>query len=361
MILSKKNLKNLVRIEHPTTTRLGFLRLDKNENIIGLGDRFINQVISKIDSDLISSYPEVYSIYQKISQWLNIEQDMLYVSAGSDGAIKSVFEVFVEDGDEVITIHPTYGMYYVYSEIFGANLKKIEFNDDLSLQPAKITQAITNKTKLICIANPNSPTGTIIEHSDLLKVISLAQEKDILVLIDEAYYLYYPETFIGEVSSFSNLIVTRSFTKAYGLASARLGFAVSNPYIISCLKKVRPIYEVNSFSILLGNLIIDNENIVINNMKHFNEGKKYLLDSLSSIGLNFFKSYANFLLIDMVSREFALSVKEELYKRKILINGGYTTVPLDRCIRVSISEKKHMVTFIENLKDVLKKLQSELK
>lgn len=353
MISPKKNLKNLVRVEHPTTTRLSFLRLDKNENIIELGDSFIDLVKSRINSDLISAYPEVYSIYQKLSHWLGIEKGQIYVSAGSDGAIKAVFEVFVDEGDEVIIPHPTYAMYYVYSEIFGANLKKIKYDENLNLQPANIKKAITNKTKLICIANPNSPTGTIMERSGLLDLIGYAQERDILVLIDEAYYLYYSETFISEVSSFSNLIITRSFTKAYGLASARLGFAASNSYIISCLKKVRPIYEVNSFSILLGGLIIDNEDVVKNSMNRFNEGKEYLLDSLNSLGLKFYKSHANFLLIDMISRENAIFAKEELYKRKILINAGYTDVPLDRCIRVSISEKKHMVTFIENFNKIL--------
>lgn len=358
MISPKKNLEKISRVEHPATTRLGFLRLDKNENIIELGDSFLNKVRSKIDSGLISSYPEVYFLYQKISQWLNIDQDRLYISAGSDGAIKAVFEVFVEDGDEVIILHPTYAMYYVYSEIFGANLKKIGYDKNLYLEPESIKKAITSKTKLICVANPNSPTGTVVERSKLLDIINYAQEREILVLIDEAYYLYYSETLISEISSFSNLIVTRSFTKAYGLASARLGFAVSNPYIISCLKKVRPIYEVNSFSILLGNLIIDNENIVMDNMKLFSEGKEYLMDSLKSLGLKFFKSYANFVLIDMGSRELALIVKEELYIRKILINAGYTNVPMDRCIRVSISEKKHMMTFIRNLKDVLQNLNN---
>lgn len=353
MILLKNNLKNLVRLDNPKTSRLGYLRLDKNENLIPIGQDFIDLVKSKINQDLISTYPEVYSLYQKISDWLAVDLDQIYVSAGSDGAIKAVFEVFVEEGDEVISLHPTYAMYSVYSKMFGANLKKIEYNHDLTLQYDKIIQSITDRTKLICIANPNSPTGTIIKKLDLFEIIEYAQEKDVLVLIDEAYHMYYPETFISDVSSFSNLIVTRSFTKALGLASARLGFAVSNPYIIGCLKKVRPIYEVNSFSILLGKLIIDNENVVMENMKRFNEGKQYLLESLDSIGIKFFNTYANFILIDVGTQERALNIKEELYKRKILINGGYTDIPLDRCIRASISEKKHMQIFVDNLNDVL--------
>lgn len=355
MILPKDTLKNLVRLDNPNTSRLGYLRLDKNENLTPLGQGFLELVKSEINEDLISSYPEVYPLYQKIAQWTGVDLDQIYISAGSDGAIKAAFEVFVEAGDEVITLHPTYAMYYVYSEMFGAKLKKIEYEADLTLENSKIMQSITDKTKLICIANPNSPTGTIIKRHDLISIIEYAQEKDILVLIDEAYYMYYPETFISDVLSFSNLIVTRSFTKAMGLASARLGFAVSNPYITGCLKKVRPIYEVNSFSILLGELIIDNQDIVLKNMELFREGKQYLLNSLGSVGLKFFDTYANFILIDVGSRELALKIKKELYKKKIIISAGYSDIPLDRCIRVSISEKKHMQIFVNSLREVLKK------
>lgn len=356
MILPKKTLKNLVRLENSKDSRLGYLRLDKNENLIPLGEDFLDLVKSKIDEDLISSYPEVYSLYQKISDWTGVNLDQIYVSAGSDGAIKALFEVFVEAGDEVIALHPTYAMYYVYSEMFGANLKKIEYEADLTLDHNKIIQSITGKTRLICIANPNSPTGTIIEKSDLISIIKYAQEKDALVVIDEAYYMYYPETFISDVLSFSNLVVTRSFTKAMGLASARLGFAVSSPYITGCLKKVRPIYEVNSFSVLLGKLIIDNEDIALRNMELFNEGKQYLLNSLDLIGLKFFDTYANFVLIDVETRARALKIKKELYKKKILINAGYTNIPLDRCIRVSISENKYMQIFVNSLSEVLNEI-----
>ena len=124
MILPKNNLKNLVRLDNPKTSRMGYLRLDKNENLIPLGQDFIDLVKSKINQDLISTYPEVHSLHQKISDWLAVDLDQIYVSAGSDSAIKAVFEVFVEEGDEVISLHPTYAMYYVYSEMFGIRREK---------------------------------------------------------------------------------------------------------------------------------------------------------------------------------------------------------------------------------------------
>lgn len=360
MILPKKHLKNLKRVADAGICRKNFLRLDKNENIIGFKDSFIKKIVSKIDSDFLTAYPEVHLLYEKISEWLGVERDKIYISSGSDGCIKSVFEVFVNKGDEVIVPHPTYAMYYVYSKMFGAKLKKISYTHDLSLSHHDIIKTMSKRTKLVCIANPNSPTGTIISEKDLLEIIRAAEKRDILVVVDEAYYMYYPKTFLPRISSFSNLIVTRSFTKACGLGSARLGFAVSNPDIINYLKKVRPIYEVNSFSVLLGCLIIDNPTVVDENLKIFNEGKSYLTRSLTSMGLKFYNSYTNFILIDMKTRAFALKVKDELYKRKILVRAGYTNVPLDRCIRVTIGGKNHMRKFIGNLKEVLGLFKKEV-
>lgn len=353
MILPKKNIRKLERVENPSISRRGFLRLDKNENIIGFEDSFLKKVRSKIDSDFLTSYPEVHLLYEKISKWLGIEKNRIYISSGSDGCIKSVFEVFVGEGDEVIIPHPTYAMYYVYSQMFGAKLKKIRYDRNLDLNYRSIIDAMSKRTKLICIANPNSPTGTVIPKRDLLDIVRTAQKKDILVLVDEAYYPYYPESFLSYVSSFSNLVVTRSFTKGLGLGSARLGFAVSNKYIIDCLKKVRPIYEVNSFSVLLGSLVLDNLSIMKKNMKLFKEGKSYLIQSLKSIGLEFFDTHTNFILIDVGTPKLVSKISKELLKRKILVRSGYTEPPLDRCIRVTIGSKKQMKKFIKNLRAVL--------
>jgi histidinol-phosphate aminotransferase len=105
----------------------------------------------------------------------------------------------------------------------------------------------------------------------------------------------------------------------------------------------------------LGELIIDNQDIVLKNMELFREGKQYLLNCLDSMGLKFFDTYTNFILIDVGSQELALKIKKELYKKKIIISAGYSDIPLDRCIRVSISEKKHMQIFVNSLREVLKK------
>ncbi|MFH2106774.1 MAG: aminotransferase class I/II-fold pyridoxal phosphate-dependent enzyme [Candidatus Micrarchaeota archaeon] len=355
-VLPKKNLDGVVRVENAPETRAGFLRLDKNENTLGLDEKFLDEVKAGITADFINMYPEVYQTYEKLSKWLNIGNDQIYVTAGSDAGIKAAFEAFVDEGDEVVVLDPTYAMYYVYSNIFGAKLKKVPFSENMELEKDAVIKAITNKTRLICIANPNAPTGTLMEKDELVRLIRYAEERGIVVLLDEAYYLFNTETMIDRVNEFKNLMVTRSFTKGFGLGCARLGFAVSNKEITLLLKKFRPMYEVNSFAVLLGNAILDNMDMVERNIKKFHEGKKYLEDALDEMRVHYFKSHSNFILIDVGSPEVAKKIDEALVKRKVLIRTGFGTVPLNRCVRASIGTKEQMETFFKNFKEVVAEL-----
>ncbi|MBL4888497.1 MAG: histidinol-phosphate aminotransferase family protein [Candidatus Lindowbacteria bacterium] len=348
------NLKKLHRVENKDVGRLGCLRLDKSENVVLFDKKTVNEIKASITPELISSYPETWSLYQKMSKWLKRSTDNIYISMGSDGAIKATFEVFVGKGDEVVVLHPTYAMYYVYAEMFGAKVKKVTFTKELDLDPEKIRKAITKKTQLVCIANPNSPTGTLIEKSQLRKIIAHAKKMNAVVLVDEAYFGYCTETFINETKRFSNLIVTRSFTKAYGLGSARLGYAVAHKNIVADLKKVRPIYEVNSFAVLLGEYIIDHPQIFRKTMKLVKEGKKHLEQGLTKMGLDFFSSHGNFVNIKSPSPKHAAYVQDALQKRKILIKSRFgKDTPLANCFRVSLSQKSDMALFLKNLKSVI--------
>lgn len=358
MIDPKPNIARLIRHENSELDRAGYLRLDKNENIIGFDSQAIEEMLSGVDSQTISTYPMVYKLYEKASEWLGVKKDRIYVSSGSDGAIKSVFEAYVGEGDEVVVIHPTYAMYYVYSDMFEADLKKVRFNDDFTLPPGSIISAISPRTKLICIANPNSPTGTVIEEDELLRIIDAADKNETLVLLDEAYYGYYPVSYLKYIDRFENLIVTRSFTKAYGLGSARLGLAVSNPCIISSLKKVRPIYEVNSFSVLLGSYVMDHPEIFDRQIALFKEGKKYLLGELKRMKMEFVDTRANFILMKTSDRLEAQFIAEELKKRGVLVRAGFDEMPMVDYIRVNIGEKGQMKILAERLSDVLNSIPS---
>ncbi len=349
----KEYLKSLKRVKNPPGERTKFLRLDKNENTLGFSPGFMKIVRREITSDFVNTYPEIEPLYEKIARWAGCRKENIYITAGSDAAIKAAFEIFVEPGDKVALLSPTYAMFHVYSGMSRAHLIEIRYQEGLSLATEDILRVIReDRPKLICLANPNSPTGTILPPEDLRQVIDAAAKKGTVVLVDEAYYLFYPETVIDLINDCPNLIVTRTFSKAFGLASARLGFAAGHADTINYLHKVRPMYETNAFAVKLAELILDNFHLVEKNLEELRKGKQYLGKELDQSGIPYFKSYANFILIDVGSFKKSVEIGQALYQEKILIKSGFKDDILRNCIRVTIGNVKQMKVFMEKFKQV---------
>jgi len=359
MIPAKKHLGELQRIQNPMA-RGGYLRLDKNENIVGFGKEFVARLCKEITSDFLTTYPEVNTLYQKIARWLGCNQENIYITAGSDAAIKAVFEVFVEPGDAVALLSPTYAMFYVYTEMFQGRLIEIRYKTGLSLSVEDILEVVyEHRPKLICIANPNSPTGTVLPQEGVKKIVDVVAGQNGIVLLDEAYYLFYPISSVDLIYDCPNLVITRTFSKAMGLASARLGFAAGHADITKYLHKVRPIYETNAFAVRFAELILDSPGLIEQNVQEIIRGKKYLEDELDKLGIPYFKSYANFILIDVGSFERSVQLGKALYQRKILIKSGFKVDVLKNCIRVTIGNVKQMEFFMEKFKETFYSLEEK--
>lgn len=164
MISPKKHLLDFYRSEPELFDRTKYLRLDKNEDLCGLPKKFVKTVLSRITPDDLSAYPQTYLLYEKLSAYLSVPEESLLITTGSDAAIKNTFEVFISPGDGVIIPDPTYAMYEVYADLFCASLKKVPYTSDLDLSVDDLIAAIDDTTKLITLANPNSPTGTIVSR-----------------------------------------------------------------------------------------------------------------------------------------------------------------------------------------------------
>ena len=350
MIPIKEHLKRLERVQNPVA-RGGYLRLDKNEGIVGFDKEFMENLRREITADFLTTYPEISSLYPKIARWIGCRQENIYITAGSDAAIKAVFEVFVEPGDIVALLSPTYAMFYVYAEMFQAHLVEIHYKEGLSLSTEDILKVLyEQRPKLICIANPNSPTGTVLPQGDLRNIVDVAGRQNTVVLLDEAYYLFYPESLVDLIYDHPNLVVIRTFSKAMGLASARLGFAVAHSDTTRCLHTVRPMYETNAFAVRFAELVLDNMHLVERNLDEVRKGKEYLEKELGALGTPYFKSYANFILIDVGSFERGIELGNALYHQKILIKSGFKDDVLRDCIRVTIGNVKQMEFFMDKFK-----------
>jgi len=350
----KEHLERMERVGNPDLGRLGYLRLDKNEDIIGFPPEFVDMLKKEITSDFLSAYPETGSLSRKIADHVGLDVKNIYVTAGSDAAIKAVFEVFVKKGDNVVLLDPTYAMFYVYADMFQASRIKVSYDKDLSLSAEDVIKAINEYSPaLVCIANPNSPTGTVLSPKGIKDIARAAAKHDSVVLLDEAYHPFYADSSIRLVRDNPNLVVTRTFSKAMGLASARVGFAAADEKIIGALGKVRPMYETNAFAVKFAEVIIDNYSLVEKNLAEVKKSKAYLEEQLRAKGIPHFNSHANFILIDMGSFDKSLAVGKALFDRKILIKSGFKTPALRNCIRVSMGSVEQMTRFMRDLEAVL--------
>jgi histidinol-phosphate aminotransferase len=355
-ISPKKHILDLYRSPNTFQKRSEYLRMDKNENIIGFSGEVINDIRNMISSEFLTAYPEVDPLYQKLSENLEVDSTQIFLSAGSDAGIKSVFEVYVEPDDEVLILNPTYAMYYVYADMFQARLIKADYDKNLSLSADNIINSISSKTKLVCLANPNSPTGTLLPLEDIQRIIIAANNHDAMVLIDEAYCQFSGETTIGFLETYENLIITQTFSKAFGAASARLGFVLSTPSVIANLFKVRPMYEVNSFAVQLGNYFLEHPELVADHVDQINKSKHFLEKEMLKDGYSMPPSYTNFALIHVGDREKSKEIVRLLFDEKIIIKGGFEEPCMQPFIRVGIGSADQMKFFVEKFRRVLPRI-----
>lgn len=354
MIQPKPYLKDIYRTPHDLFDRTEFLRLDKNEGAYVIPDKILKKILSQITPDFLTTYPQISFLYNCLGDYLSIDEDHIFITAGSDAAIKTTFETFVQPGDEVIITDPTYAMYEVYSHLFQANLKKVVYDKNLKISTYQIVNEITDKTRLIALPNPDSPTGSMIPLSEIRKLVQIAHERDIVVIIDEAYYPFTDITAIGLVDEFANLIVTRTFSKAFGLASIRLGFVVAHPDMIGWLKKFKPMYEVTGFAVIFGCELLKNFHAVEKMVGKTNNGKKFFESEMKRLGLKTYPSFANFVHVEIGEKNVP-SLVEQMWSYGVLIKGGVNHITLKKCVRIGMAPKKEIEKIVMIIETYLKK------
>ncbi len=325
--------------------------LDKNENLDLKLQKIIKNILSKIDIKLLNAYPDLSKLFKKISLFHKINSDNIYIGAGIDVILRGFFELFIKKNDLIILIRPTFAMYEIYAKIFKAKVKFVDYEYTLlgpTLNLKKIYNLINNHNpKALFLANPNSPTGTVIENTNLIKIIKLCKKKKVLLFLDEAYYLFYNKSYINNIKEFDNLIVARTFSKAWGLAGLRIGYALANKKIIDKFNSVSPMYPVNSVAIYVAENLLNSYSDIRQVVNQLIESKKYFLKELSSLGYKSYETYGNFCNVDFNGNEkniFNKISKKFIYKRsfshKSMINYS----------RFSLTDKKNFKKIIELIK-----------
>lgn len=348
MIKHKKWIGKIFRTKNISMSRYGKLCLDKNERITKFEKNFFRKLISRIVSSKISSYPEVWSLYDALRNHHKLKADQFVVTAGADGAIKSCFELFVSKGDKIIALNPTFAMVDVYCKIAGAKKINISYDKKLNLKLNNLIKSINKKVSLIILANPNSPTGTLISTSDMEKIIKKAKIYNIPVFIDEAYYGFSNITALPLLKRYNNLIISRTFSKSYGLAGLRVGYIISNSRIAKLLFNLKPMYEINSIGTIAAITALKNSKIRNNYISDTKKGERLLIKYLDHSNIDYIKTHANFIYINL-GKKINFFFKK-LLKKKILTKKGLNVKGYKNFLRVTLGPPKEMKIIISNLK-----------
>ncbi len=327
------------------------LWLDKNENSDEILIKKISSFLKKIDSKDIYSYPNLGILYSTLAKILKVEMKKLLLTAGSDAGIKMVFETFLKKNDLILRVNPTFAMYSIYSKFYKTKELLIDYkniNNKLVLDIDEILYLIENKSpKLICIPNPNSPTGNLIELKDCIKILKVAKKNNSLVLFDEAYYPFSNFTLLNLIDKFDNLLIVRSTAKSFGMAGFRVGYLISNPSNIYQLQKIKPMYEINNLGANVFNSLLKNYNFVLKRIETLKKSKKYFEDEIQKMGFLTYDTHGNFSNIYFGDKTFLIhkNLKKIIYFKK-----NFEHHSMKGITRISTTNKKNFIKILNHIR-----------
>jgi len=346
MYYLNENVETLNRI-FDQNERKGFLRVDLNENPGGLPEDFIKKVLSGVDQEFISEYPETKEFQELLAKFIGVEPNQICLTNGSAEAIRHTMEAYTRPGGKVVSVAPSYAMYEVYCNMYGRRHVGVPYQEDgFTVKVDDIIDAIDDETDMVVILNPNNPVGDVYTYEEAERIIRAAREHEAFVLIDEAYFYFYPNSFIDCAINNDNVILTRTFSKLFSLAGCRLGYAVGQAKEISMVQKLCTPHNVNAFGIRFAQAIIETDGMVDQLVKEQLAGKKHLVDTLEARGYFVNALEGNFVFIK--TKTDAAEVTRKLKEDHVLVKH-YTAEKYKDFIRVSTGTTEIMDKFIAAL------------
>ncbi len=347
MLEARRSVQQLKQYRPPLAGRTG-MRLDFNENTVGTSPRVLEK-LRQISADDLSRYPEREPVEKIAASFLQIDSRELLLTNGIDEAIHLLCQTYLEENDEVFVVVPTFAMYELFAAATGAKIACVAAESDFQFPTESLLSRITPRTRLIAIANPNNPTGSVALPEDLLRVARAAP--DAAVLIDEAYFEFYGQTLLREIRRHSNLFVARTFSKAYGMAGLRLGLLAGCAEQMNLVRKVTSPYNVNAAALACLPAALEDEAFLSSYVAEIQRGRNRLQEAFRSLGIPYWPSRANFVLakIGPLHREFVA----EMGRRGILIRDRSTDPGCEGCVRITIGTANQMDQLLAVLEPAL--------
>lgn len=347
MYFINQNLEKLVRI-FDQNERASYLRLDLNENPGGLPEEFVRRILQEVTPQMIAQYPETLHFTEVLAKHLGVEPSNLCLVNGSAEGIRYILQAFTSEGGKIVGVVPSYFMVQVYSEMYGRTFIRVPYREDLSMHAEDILSELTDDTQLLVLLNPNNPMGNVYSEEEFAQILKSAEEKQITVLVDEAYHYFYPVTFLKYAIEHGHVFVTRTFSKLFSMAGCRLGYVVGQPDGIRLVQKLCTPHNTNMFAMKLAEGVLETPGMLDSLISDFMEGRQFFLQALDTYGYEHKGDAGNFLFIRPKTN--AERIVERMKTEKHILIKSYSDIgKLGTCLRVSIGAKQYMEPFIDAL------------
>lgn len=325
----------------------GYLLLDFSESTVPPAQPALDAMKAFLDSGRVRMYPAEGRLRKALSAWLDVDARQLLLTNGSDSAIQLITRALLDAGDEMVM--PTPGFFVIESAArsTGADVVSPRYRSDMSFPLEEVLAAVTPRTRLIALVSPNNPTGTIAEIEAVEQILS--SHPNVAVLVDEAYHEFSGHTVLPLLERYDNLVVIRTFSKAFALAGLRLGYAVGDPTFIEELVKLRIPYDVNALALEAGTALLEQPEPWQAYVREVMEQAKPMVERFfSEHGVTYYPSRANFLLVQPDDLQGAVG---HLREHRILVRPQ--RAPVSDMFRMSIGTVEQMQRFMQVYADYL--------
>lgn len=333
---------------HPPLAGRQALRLDFNENTFAPSPRVMEK-LRQITAEGLTKYPEREPAEKIAARHFGLAADQVVLTNGVDEAIHLMCCAFLEEGDEALIATPTFFMYDVSICMMTRGLVKVQADESLEFPFERFLAAITDKTRLIIVASPNNPTGATVSREHLLAIAKAAPHA--VLMVDEAYFHFHGESVMGDLSEMANIIVARTFSKAYGLANLRIGMLAGNAELLKYVRKVSSPYNVNGVALDCLEAAIEDRAYLAWYVEQVRVGRERMMAGLDELGVGYFPSAANFVLMKIGPKHKELVAA--MRKHGVLLRDRSTDPGCDGYVRITIGVEEHVTRGLAALKTSL--------
>ena len=347
MILKSHILKlNRIQTSQNRDLKNGAL-LDRNERVDYFNSSTFKKITKSISRYSLNATPDVQNLYKILAKEHGLKKNNIYIGQGITEIISHILFSVVRKGEEAVFMHPTYPMYEVLCKLHNIKFKLWKFDKNLGLNLNDFRKLINTKTKVVFLINPNLPIEYEFKKSMKDKIRKLCNKKKIVLVYDEAYYHFGGKSEINNVKKANNLIVMRTFSKAWGLPGIRLGYMAANEKLCQYISKCRSLVETNAFSFQIAQWAMKNKKILKEHIKQVKSGARYLKKKLESLNEDFHGgNKTNAVILKLKNKNSTNNLVKYLSRKKVYIRSNFPD-PISNYVRISLGSPKKLSKFIK--------------